>query len=58
MPPSKAPFLPVTVRLDQLLPELRRNRVHLAMLLDEYGSVVGVVTLENVLEGAGEPDPG
>ncbi len=28
----------------------RRNRVHLAMLLDEYGSVVGMVTLENVLE--------
>src|SRR5262249_28234798 len=27
-----------------------RNRVHLAMLLDEYGSVVGMATLENVLE--------
>ncbi|MFI5458725.1 MAG: hemolysin family protein [Isosphaerales bacterium] len=44
------PFLPVTLRLDQLLLEFQRKRVHLAMLLDEYGSVVGMVTLENVLE--------
>lgn len=44
------PFLPVTLRLDQLLLEFQKNRVHLAMLLDEYGSVVGMVTLENVLE--------
>lgn len=46
----KVPFLPETLRLDQLLVEFQRNRVHLAMLLDEYGSVVGMVTLENVLE--------
>jgi len=46
----KVPFLPVSLRLDQLLLEFQRNRVHLAMLLDEYGSVVGMATLENVLE--------
>jgi CBS domain containing-hemolysin-like protein len=46
----KIPFLPVSLRLDQLLLEFQRNRTHLAMLLDEYGSVVGMVTLENVLE--------
>jgi CBS domain containing-hemolysin-like protein len=46
----RVPFLPVTLRLDQLLLQFQRNRVHLAMLLDEYGSVVGMVTLENVLE--------
>jgi CBS domain containing-hemolysin-like protein len=46
----KIPFLPVSLRLDQLLLEFQKNRVHLAMLLDEYGSVVGMVTLENVLE--------
>lgn len=46
----KIPYLPATLRLDQLLLEFQRNRVHLAMLLDEYGSVVGMVTLENVLE--------
>jgi CBS domain containing-hemolysin-like protein len=46
----KVPFLPETLRLDDLLVEFQRDRVHLAMLLDEYGSVVGMVTLENVLE--------
>ena len=46
----KVPFLPETLRLDALLLEFQRNRVHLAMLLDEYGSVVGMVTMENVLE--------
>jgi CBS domain containing-hemolysin-like protein len=46
----KVPFLPETLRLDHLLVEFQRNRVHLAMLLDEYGSVVGMVSLENVLE--------
>jgi CBS domain containing-hemolysin-like protein len=46
----KVPFLPETLQLDHLLVEFQRNRVHLAMLLDEYGSVVGMVSLENVLE--------
>jgi CBS domain containing-hemolysin-like protein len=46
----KVPFLPETLSLDALLVEFQRNRVHLAMLLDEYGSVVGMVSLENVLE--------
>jgi CBS domain containing-hemolysin-like protein len=44
------PFLPESLSLDSLLVEFQKNRVHLAMLLDEYGSVVGMVTLENVLE--------
>jgi CBS domain containing-hemolysin-like protein len=44
------PFLPETLRLDLLLVEFQRNRVHLAMVIDEYGSVVGMVGLENVLE--------
>lgn len=46
----EVPFLPETLRLDDLLIEFQRNRIHLAMLLDEYGSVVGMVSLENVLE--------
>ncbi len=46
----KVPFLPETLRLDGLLLEFQRDRVHMAMLLDEYGSVVGMVTLENVME--------
>ena len=44
------PFLPETLHLDSLLVEFQKNRTHLAMLLDEYGSVVGMVSLENVLE--------
>jgi CBS domain containing-hemolysin-like protein len=46
----KVPFLPESLRLDLLLVQFQKNRVHLAMLLDEFGSVVGMVTLENVLE--------
>jgi CBS domain containing-hemolysin-like protein len=46
----QVPFLPETLRLDLLLVEFQRNRVHLAMLIDEYGSVIGMVSLENVLE--------
>ncbi|MFO0907763.1 MAG: hemolysin family protein [Isosphaeraceae bacterium] len=46
----QVPFLPETLSLDQLLVEFQRNRVHLAMLIDEYGTVVGMVSLENVLE--------
>ena len=44
------PFLPESLTLDLLLFEFQKNRVHLAMLLDEYGSIVGMVSLENVLE--------
>jgi len=46
----EVPFLPETLHLDALLVEFQRKRVHLAMLLDEYGGVVGMVSLENVLE--------
>ncbi len=44
------PYLPETKHLDELLFEFQRNRVHLALLLDEHGSVTGMITLENVLE--------
>jgi CBS domain containing-hemolysin-like protein len=46
----KVPFLPETIHLDAVLVEFQRNRVHLAMLIDEYGSITGMITLENVLE--------
>jgi CBS domain containing-hemolysin-like protein len=44
------PFLPESMQLDNLLLEFQRQKVHMAILLNEYGSVVGMVTLENVLE--------
>jgi CBS domain containing-hemolysin-like protein len=44
------PFVPETTPLDKLLARMRSERLHLAAVLDEYGGVAGVVTLENVIE--------
>jgi CBS domain containing-hemolysin-like protein len=44
------PFVPETLGLDRLLPRMLAERVHLAAVVDEYGGVSGIVTLENVLE--------
>jgi CBS domain containing-hemolysin-like protein len=43
-------FVPETLTLDRLLHRMRTKSVHLAAVLDEYGGVSGIVTLENVLE--------
>ncbi len=43
-------FVPATMPLDRLLRRMRRERVHMAAVLDEYGGVSGIVTLENVVE--------
>jgi CBS domain containing-hemolysin-like protein len=43
-------FVPETLGLDRLLLRLRQGRVHMAAVLDEYGGVSGIVTLENVVE--------
>ena len=43
-------FVPDTIRADKLLKVFQENREHLAVVLDEYGGVAGVVTLEDVLE--------
>jgi len=45
-----AVIIPESKRLDTLLKEFRTNRNHMAMVVDEYGSVVGFVTIEDVLE--------
>ncbi len=45
-----AVFVPESKRLDKLLQEFRRNRNHMAMVVDEYGGVAGLVTIEDVLE--------
>lgn len=45
-----AMFTPQSKRLDILLREFRVNRNHLAIVLDEYGHVAGLVTIEDVLE--------
>ena len=43
-------FVPETKRLDDLLRELQEKRIHLAMVVDEFGGVEGLITLEDLLE--------
>jgi magnesium and cobalt transporter len=45
-----ASFIPESKRLNVLLKEFRQNRSHMAMVVDEYGGVSGLVTIEDVLE--------
>lgn len=45
-----AVFTPQSKRLDILLREFRVNRNHIAIVIDEYGHVAGLVTIEDVLE--------
>ena len=45
-----ATFVPESKKLDSLLHEFRSSRTHLAVVVDEYGNVSGVVTIEDVLE--------
>jgi magnesium and cobalt transporter len=45
-----ATFVPESKRLNVLLKEFRETRQHMAIVIDEYGSVCGVVTIEDVLE--------
>ncbi|MBI4325580.1 MAG: HlyC/CorC family transporter [Chloroflexi bacterium] len=43
-------FLPETARLEKLLTLFLQRKLHFALVVDEYGGTVGMVTLENVLE--------
>lgn len=43
-------FIPETKRLNVLLRDFRQNRHHLAIVVDEYGGVAGLITIEDVLE--------
>ncbi len=45
-----AHFVPETKRLNQLLKEFKETRSHLALAIDEYGSITGLVTMEDILE--------
>ena len=45
-----AVFIPESKRLNILLKEFRSNRNHIAIVVDEYGGVAGMVTIEDVLE--------
>jgi magnesium and cobalt transporter len=43
-------FIPESKRLNDLLKEFRLNRNHMAIIVDEYGGISGLVTIEDVLE--------
>jgi CBS domain containing-hemolysin-like protein len=43
-------FVPESKHIDELLRELRRRRVHIAVVVDEYGGVSGIVCMEDILE--------
>ena len=45
-----AVFIPESKRLNVLLKEFRSNRNHIAIVVDEYGGVAGMITIEDVLE--------
>jgi magnesium and cobalt transporter len=46
----EALFVPEAMRLNQLLKNLKMSRNHMAIVVDEYGSTAGIVTLEDLLE--------
>ncbi|MEI2690358.1 MAG: CBS domain-containing protein [Anaerolineae bacterium] len=43
-------FVPESKRVDDLLQELQQRRVHMAIIVDEYGGTAGVLTIEDLLE--------
>lgn len=46
----KSFFVPESKRLDSLLREMKRRRVHIAVAVDEYGGVSGIVCMEDIIE--------
>ena len=45
-----ARFIPETKKMDELLDEMQAARMHIAIVVDEYGGVAGLVTLEDIIE--------
>jgi CBS domain containing-hemolysin-like protein len=46
----KAYFVPETRMLDDMLEDFRKHKIHIAVVVDEYGCTQGIVTLEDILE--------
>jgi putative hemolysin len=43
-------FIPETKKVDEVLSEMQARRIHVAIVVDEYGGVAGMVTLEDIVE--------
>lgn len=43
-------FVPASKKVDQLLREMQVQRIHMAMVVDEYGGIAGLVTIEDIIE--------
>jgi putative hemolysin len=43
-------FVPEAKKVDELLSEMQARRIHMAIVIDEYGGVAGLVTLEDIVE--------
>jgi len=43
-------FVPESMKLDSLLKEMKQRRVHIAVAVDEYGGVSGIISMEDILE--------
>jgi putative hemolysin len=46
----KVHFIPLSKKIDELFREMRKERVSMAVVLDEYGGTLGIVTLEDLIE--------
>ena len=46
----QAYYVPETKKIDDLLSEFQENKVHVALVIDEYGGTTGLITLEDILE--------
>ena len=43
-------FVPETIKTAEVLDAMRREHIHIAIIVDEYGGVAGIVTMEDILE--------
>ncbi|MCR5732928.1 MAG: hemolysin family protein, partial [Sphaerochaetaceae bacterium] len=43
-------FVPESIKADQLFSDMQKNKVHISIVIDEYGETCGIVTLEDLLE--------
>jgi len=43
-------FVPLSKKLDELFEEMQKNKQHMAIVVDEYGGTIGLVTMEDIIE--------